>query len=79
MIIRLQRYKINPIIPKNNTKGLTLVVMLPIIADVAPSYRSEFGRLCLQCGSDNIRVWDMKTCPKCQGEMEDTGEKEFWT
>lgn len=53
--------------------------MLPIIADVAPSYRSEFGRLCLQCGSDNIRVWDMKTCPKCQGEMEDTGEKEFWT
>ena len=26
-----------------------------IIADVAPSYRSEVGRLCLQCGSDNIR------------------------
>ena len=37
------------------------------------------GRLCLQCGSDNIRIWDMKTCPKCQGEIEDTGEKEFWT
>ena len=23
--------------------------------------------------------WDMKTCPKCQGIMEDTGEKVFWT
>ena len=50
-----------------------------IIADVAPSFRSKVGRLCLQCGSDDIRIWDMKTCPKCQGEMEDTGEKEFWT
>ena len=50
-----------------------------IIADVAPSFRCEVGRLCLQCGSDDIRIWDMKTCPKCQGEMEDTGEKEFWT
>jgi tRNA(Ile2) C34 agmatinyltransferase TiaS len=48
-------------------------------ADVAPSYRSEVGRLCLQCGSDNIRIWDGKTCPKCQGEMEATGEKEFRT
>jgi len=88
-----------------------------IIADVAPSYMSEVGRLCLQCGSDNIRIWDKggnrdvdnivggyQTCPKCaskreqsdacidsaehehtrpevkcQGKMEDTGEKEFWT
>ena len=50
-----------------------------IIADVAPSYRSEVGRLCLQCGSDRIRLWDMKTCPKCQGQMQYTGEKEFWT
>ena len=80
------------------------IVVGGIIADVAPSYRSEVGRLCLQCGSDDIRIWDMKTCPKCaskreqndacissaecehtrpevkcQGEMEDTGEKEFWT
>ena len=45
------------------------IVVGGIIADVAPSYRSEVGRLCLQCG----------TCPKCQGEMEQTGEKEFWT
>ena len=58
------------------------------IADVAPSYRSEVGRLCLQCGSDRIRIWNRQTCPKCasrqdgdtpQGVMVDTGEKEFWT
>ena len=80
------------------------IVVGGIIADVAPSYRSEVGRLCLQCGSDKIRIWDMKTCPKCaskrelgdacidsaerehtrpkvkcQGLMEETGEKEFWT
>lgn len=54
------------------------IVVGGIIADVAPSYRSEVGRLCLRCGSDNIRIWDMKTCPQCQGEMADTGEKEFW-
>ena len=55
------------------------IVVGGIIADVAPSFRSEAGRLCLQCGSRNIRIWDMKTCPKCQGQMEDTGEKDFWT
>jgi Zn finger protein HypA/HybF involved in hydrogenase expression len=60
-------------------KTIQNIVVGGIIADVAPSYRSEVGRLCLQCGSDNIRIWDKKTCPKCQGEMEDTGEKEFWT
>ena len=26
----------------------------------------------------NILIDNMKTCPKCQGEMEQTGEKEFW-
>ncbi|MBQ8047343.1 MAG: hypothetical protein IJ196_05400 [Prevotella sp.] len=55
------------------------IVVGGIIADVAPSYRSEVGRLCPQCGSDCIRIWDRKTCPKCQGKMEDSGEKEFWT
>ena len=60
-------------------KTIQNIVVGGIIADVAPSYRSEVGRLCLQCGSDNIRIWDKKTCPKCQGAMEDTGEKEFWT
>ncbi len=50
-----------------------------IIGDVAPSFNSEVGRLCLHCGSDRIRIWDKKTCPKCGGRMEPTGEKEFWT
>ena len=58
-------------------KTIQNIVVGGIIADVAPSYRSEVGRLCLQCGSDNIRIWDKHTCPKCQGEMEDTGEREF--
>ena len=60
-------------------KSVQNIVVGGIIADVAPSYRSEVGRLCLNCGSDNIRIWDMKTCPKCHAEMEPTGEKEFWT
>ena len=85
-------------------KTIQNIVIGGIIADVAPSYRSEVGRLCLQCGNDKIRIWDMKTCPKCaskreqsdacidsaerehtrpkvkcQGRMEETGEKEFWT
>jgi Zn finger protein HypA/HybF involved in hydrogenase expression len=60
-------------------KTIQNIVVGGIIADIAPSYRSEVGRLCLQCGSDNIRIWDMNTCPKCQGAMEDTGEREFWT
>ncbi|MBR2244029.1 MAG: hypothetical protein IJ888_04780 [Prevotella sp.] len=60
-------------------KTIQNIVVGGIIADVAPSYRSEAGRLCLQCGSDQIRRWDLRTCPKCQGEMTDTGEKEFWT
>ena len=60
-------------------KSIQNIVVGGIIADVAPSYRSEVGRLCLQCGSDNIRIWDGHTCPKCQGEMEVTGDKEFWT
>ena len=60
-------------------KSIQNIVVGGIIADVAPSYRSEVGRLCLQCGSDNIRIWDGHTCPKCQGEMQQTGEKEFWT
>lgn len=55
------------------------IVVGGIIADVAPSYRSEVGRLCLQCGSDRIKIWDKRTCPKCDGTMEDTGEREFWT
>ena len=60
-------------------KSIQNIVVGGIIADVAPSYRSKVGRLCLQCGSDHIRLWDGHTCPKCQGRMEQTGEKEFWT
>jgi Zn finger protein HypA/HybF involved in hydrogenase expression len=55
-------------------KTIQNIVVGGIIADVAPSYRSEVGRLCLQCGSAHIRIWDKRTCPKSQGEMEDTGE-----
>ncbi len=55
------------------------IVVGGVIADVAPSYRSEVGRLCLRCGSANIKIWNRSTCPKCEGEMEDTSEKEFWT
>lgn len=50
-----------------------------VIGDVAPSFRTETGRLCLKCGSDNIKVWDRKTCPRCGGVMRETGEAEFWT
>lgn len=62
-----------------NCRTIQNIVVGGIIADVAPSFRSEVGRLCPQCGSDNIRIWDGHTCPVCQGTMEDTGEKTFWT
>ncbi len=55
------------------------IVVGGIIADVAPSYRSEVGRLCLHCGSSDISIWDKHTCPKCGGKMQETGEQEFWT
>ena len=55
------------------------IVVGGIIGDVAPSFRSEAGRLCLKCGSGDLKFWDIKTCPKCEGEMQATGEKEFWT
>ncbi len=55
------------------------IVVGGVIADVAPSFRSEVGRLCLRCGSDRIRIWDHHTCPQCQGQMQETGDREFWT
>ena len=55
------------------------IVVGGIIADVAPSFSSEVGRLCPKCGNDDIRLWDMHTCPKCQSQMQKTDEKEFWT
>ena len=51
-------------------KTVQNIVVGGIIADVAPSFRSEVGRLCLQCGSDRIRIWDKKTCPKCASKRE---------
>ncbi len=60
-------------------KTIQQLVVGGIIADVAPSFGSEVGRLCLNCGSDKIQLWDMHTCPKCRGTMSFTGEKEFWT
>ena len=50
-----------------------------MIADVAPSFSSEYGRLCPQCMSDDIKLWDENTCPKCGGRMLDEGDEEFWT
>jgi Zn finger protein HypA/HybF involved in hydrogenase expression len=55
------------------------IVVGGVIGDIAPSFASEVGRLCLRCGSDDIRKWDFHTCPKCNGEMKPLGEKEFWT
>lgn len=49
-----------------------------VIGDAAPSFNTEVGRLCLNCGSANIRPWNMKTCPKCQKEMNPTREETFW-
>lgn len=50
-----------------------------IIADVVPNFSSEYGRLCPQCMSDKLKVWDERTCPKCGSEMTTDGKKEFWT
>ena len=50
-----------------------------VIADVVHSFSSEYGRLCPSCMSDDIRIWDGKTCPKCGGTMFVAGESEFWT
>ncbi len=60
-------------------KAVHHIVVGGIIGDVAPSFRSEVGRLCLHCGSNRIRHWDLHTCPRCNGTMELTGEREFWT
>ena len=51
-------------------KTIQNIVVGGIIGDVAPSFRSEAGRLCLNCGSADIRPWDKHTCPKCQGDMQ---------
>ena len=60
-------------------KNIIPLVVGGVIGDAAPSFNSLVGRLCLRCGSDKIRKWDMRTCPKCGGQMCMTGEHEFWT
>jgi len=55
------------------------IVVGGIIGDVAPSFSSEVGRLCPNCSSDRVSVWDKSTCPKCGKKMTRTEEKEFWT
>jgi Zn finger protein HypA/HybF involved in hydrogenase expression len=60
-------------------KTLQPLVVGGVIGDSAPSFRTTVGRLCLNCGSNRISLWDGKTCPKCSGEMVDTGKDEFWT
>lgn len=50
-----------------------------IIADVAPSFATEYGRLCPQCMSQDLRLWDGRTCPKCGAVMAPAGPDEFWT
>lgn len=60
-------------------KTIQPLVVGGVIGDAAPSFNSLVGRLCLQCGSANIREWNMRTCPKCGNEMHTSGKKEFWT
>jgi DNA-directed RNA polymerase subunit RPC12/RpoP len=60
-------------------KTIQPLVVGGVIGDSAPSFRSIVGRLCLNCGSDKISVWDGKTCPKCGHNMQPTGHTEFWT
>lgn len=50
-----------------------------LIAEVAPCFSSEYGRLCPQCMSQDLRLWDGKTCPKCGAEMQKDEKTEFWT
>ena len=45
-------------------------------SDVAP-FNSEVGRLCPRCGSADIKMWDMHTCPKCGGELRIYWRKDF--
>lgn len=60
-------------------KNLTPLVVGGVIGDVAPSFNSVAGRLCLQCGSDRVREWNGRSCPRCGGAMQRQGDHEFWT
>lgn len=60
----------------NTVQPLTVGGM---IAEIAPSFSSEYGRLCPECMSKDLRLWDGHTCPKCGNEMAKKGTDEFWT
>lgn len=60
-------------------RTLQNIVAGGIIGEVAPSYSTEYGRLCPNCSSQDIRLWDGTTCPRCGAAMAFTGDKEFWT
>lgn len=49
-----------------------------VIAELVPSFGSEFGRLCPNCMSDDLKIWDGFSCPKCGGRMKADGKAEFW-
>lgn len=74
----LFRQQITPVVCAD-CQSIQQLVVGGIIADVAPSFRSEVGRLCLQCGSSRLSLWDGHTCPKCGGTMQFTGEQDYWT
>ena len=59
-------------------KTIQNLVVGGVIGDVAPSFSTETGRLCLRCGSNRIVRWDLHTCPCCGGEMVETGGRAFW-
>lgn len=63
----------------NGCHNLVPLVVGGVIGDSAPSFRSLTGRICLKCGSDDMKKWDGHTCPQCKGNMVDTGEREFWS
>ncbi len=60
-------------------RTLQPLVVGGVIGDVAPSFRSEVGRLCLRCGSERIVRWNGHSCPQCGADMTPTGDVTFWT
>ena len=60
-------------------RNIVPLVVGGVICDAAPSFNSLVGRLCLRCGCDGVDRWGMRTWRKGGGNMQPTGEEEFWT
>ena len=60
-------------------KAVRNITVGGIISQIAPSFDSLVGRLCPECCSDKIRMWDGATCPQCGTRMRKDGSEEFWT